>query len=404
MTIKPLVGIRVLELARILAGPWAGQLLADLGAEVIKVERPGTGDDTRAWGPPFVAAAQDGDTLGAAYFHAANRGKHSVTADFETPDGRALVRDLAARSDVLIENYKVGGLAKYGLNYPSLRAVNPRLVYCSVTGFGQDGPYAHRAGYDVMIQAMSGIMDLTGPPDGEPQKMGVAFADIFTGVYGVVGILAALRRRDATGLGGHVDMALLDTQVSVLANQAMNYFVSGTPPRRMGNAHPNLVPYQSFAVKDGHLMIAVGNDAQYRRFCAVLGHPELGDNPDFATNAQRVKHREQLVDQLAQCTITFTRNDLMAALEREGVPAGAINELSDVFDDPQIRHRGLRIDLAAPDAAGGSIPGLGSPIVLDGERLVSDRPAPALGQANGMAGVGDPAVTPPARGEDQAVS
>ena len=378
MSPKPLAGLRVLELARILAGPWIGQVLADLGADVVKVERPGAGDDTRTWGPPFVQGAE-GEHLSAAYFHSANRGKRSVAVDFETAEGQATVRRLAARADVLIENFKVGGLAKYGLDFTSLAALNPRLVYCSVTGFGQTGPYATRAGYDFMIQAMGGIMDLTGAPDGEPQKIGVAFADIFTGVYGVVGILAALRRRDDTGIGGHLDMALLDTQVSVLANQAMNYLVSGKAPTRMGNAHPNIVPYQVFPVEDGHVVVAVGNDGQFARFVRVLGRAELASDPLFATNPLRVKNRIALVPLLTSLTLTVTRERLLADLEREGVPCGPINTVADVFTDPQVIHRGLRVDLPAPHAAAGSIPSVASPLVLDGERLVSDRAAPRLG-------------------------
>ena len=375
---KPLAGIKVLELARILAGPWIGQLLADLGADVVKIERPGCGDDTRTWGPPFVEG-RDGAHLSAAYFHAANRGKRSVEADFETAEGQALVRRLAAQADVLVENFKVGGLAKYGLDATSLAALNPRLVYCSVTGFGQTGPYRARAGYDFMIQGMGGIMDLTGAPDGEPQKIGVAFADIFTGVYGVVGILAALRRRDSSGQGGHVDMALLDTQVAVLANQAMNYLVSGSAPRRMGNAHPNIVPYQIFPVADGHVIVAVGNDGQFARFAAVLGRPELARDARFLTNPLRVENRVVLVPALTALTLAFSRDDLLGALERQGVPCGPINSVADVFADPQVAARGLRVDLSSVAAAAGRIPGVASPIVIDGVRMVGERPSPALG-------------------------
>ncbi len=378
---KPLAGVRVLELARILAGPWIGQLLADLGADVVKVERPGSGDDTRTWGPPFVEGA-DGGHLSAAYFHATNRGKRSITADFETDEGRAVIRRLAAHADVLVENFKVGGLTRYGLDFESLRRLNPRLVYCSVTGFGQTGPYKHRAGYDFMIQGMGGIMDLTGAPDGEPQKIGVAFADIFTGVYGVVGILAALRRKDQTSTGAHVDMALLDTQVAVLANQAMNYLVSGQAPRRMGNQHPNIVPYQIFPVADGHVVVAVGNDGQFTRFVAILGAPELARDPRFLTNPLRVENRAVLVPMLTELTLRFTREGLLAALEREGVPCGPINTVADVFADPQVAARGLRVDLPAAFAAGGSIPSVASPIVLDGERMVAERPSPRLGEYN----------------------
>ncbi|PSC03333.1 CoA transferase [Alsobacter soli] len=388
---KPLAGIKVLELARILAGPWIGQTLADLGADVVKVERPGAGDDTRAWGPPFVPAADGGD-LSAGYFHACNRGKRSIAVDFETTEGQALVRRLALHADVVVENFKVGGLKKYGLDHASLRALNPRLVTCSVTGFGQDGPYAERAGYDFMIQAMGGIMDLTGDADGEPQKPGVAYADIFTGVYGVIGILAALRQRDATGVGSHLDMALFDTQVSVLANQALNYLVSGKVPKRMGNAHPNLVPYQVFPVADGHIVIASGNDGQYRRLCEVLGVAELGVAPDYATNALRIANRERLIALLTERTRTFARNDLLAALERVGVPAGPINTVADVFEDPQAQHRRMRVDLPAPHAAAGSIPSIRSPLMLDGEPMVAARPSPRLGEHTAEV-LADPAWT-----------
>ena len=376
---KPLGGVRVLELARILAGPWAGQLLADLGADVVKVERPGVGDDTRGWGPPFVEGA-DGPHLSAAYFHSCNRGKRSVAVDFETVEGREIVRRLAARADVLIENFKVGGLKKYGLDYESLKAVNPRLVYCSITGFGQTGPYAPRAGYDFIIQAMGGIMDLTGEPGGEPQKPGVAFADIFTGIYSAIGILAALRRRDVTGEGAYLDMALLDTQTSVLANQAMNYLASGMVPRRMGNAHPNIVPYQVFPVSDGHVIVAVGNDGQFTKFVRVLGHPELAADERFRTNADRVKNRAVLVPILAELLLQQKRDALLAALAPEGVPAGPINDVADVFADPQVAARGMRVDLPAPAARGGAIPSVRTPIVLDGEPMVAPNPSPRLGE------------------------
>ena len=379
MTQPPLHGIRVLELARILAGPWVGQTLADLGADVVKVERPGAGDDTRAWGPPFVQGA-DGEQLSAAYFHSCNRGKRSIAVDFETPEGQAVVRRLAQHADVVVENFKVGGLKKYGLDHDSLRALNPRLVTCSITGFGQDGPYAERAGYDFMIQAMGGIMEVTGERGGEPQKVGVAVSDIFTGVYSVVGILAALRRRDETGQGSHIDMALLDTTVSILANQALNYFVGGRPPTRMGNAHPNLVPYQVFPVSDGHLVIATGNDGQYRKLCAVLGVPHLADDPDFAVNAQRIANRERLAALLAERTRGVTRDALLGALEEVGVPAGPINTVADVFDDPQVAWRGMKVELEAPHVAGGSIPTLRSPLVVDGEAQLSRRPPPRLGE------------------------
>jgi crotonobetainyl-CoA:carnitine CoA-transferase CaiB-like acyl-CoA transferase len=377
---KPLEGLRVLELARILAGPWVGQTLADLGADVVKVERPGSGDDTRTWGPPFVPAAAEGEDLSAAYYHACNRGKRSIAVDFESEEGRAVVRRLASHADILVENFKVGGLAKYGLDHASLRRVNPRLIYCSITGFGQDGPYAQRAGYDFMIQAMGAVMDLTGAPDGEPQKVGLAISDIFTGVYSVVGILAALRRRDETGEGCHLDMALLDTTVSILANQAMNYLVSGKAPRRLGNAHPNIVPYQVFPVADGHVVIAVGNDGQYQKLCRVLGEPALADNPDYRSNGLRVKHRDALVARISGLTRLFTRADLLAALERDGVPAGPINNVADVFADPQVLARGMRVDLPEPEAAQGAIPSVRTPIVMDGVAQVAATASPRLGQ------------------------
>ena len=361
---KPLAGIRVLELARILAGPWAGQLLADLGAEVVKVERPGNGDDTRGWGPPFL---EDGS---AAYFHSCNRGKASVAIDFETAQGQERVRALAAEADILIENFKVGGLVRYGLDYLSLCKVNPRLIYCSITGFGQTGPYAPRAGYDFMIQGMGGIMDLTGEPDGEPQKVGVAFADIFTGVYSVTAILAALRGREQTGTGCQIDMALLDTQVAVLANQAMNYLASGDTPRRLGNAHPNIAPYQTFAVADGHIIIAVGNDRQFAKLVALLGLPGLAENRLFLTNAERVGNREALEAALAPALSLRHKEELLAALAAAGVPAGPINSVAEVFADPQVIARGMQLDF----------PGIASPIVIDGKRQVADRPSPGLGQ------------------------
>jgi crotonobetainyl-CoA:carnitine CoA-transferase CaiB-like acyl-CoA transferase len=376
---KPLAGLKVLELARILAGPWVGQLLADLGGDVVKVERPGAGDDTRGWGPPFIEGADGGD-LSAAYFHSCNRGKRSIAVDFESPEGQELVRKLAAHADVVIENFKVGGLKKYGLDYESLKSVNPRLVYCSITGFGQNGPYAARAGYDFMIQGLGGIMDLTGDPDGEPQKIGVAYVDIFTGVYSVVGILAALRQRDATGEGAHLDMALLDVQTSVLANQAMNYLASGESPRRMGNAHPNIVPYQVFPVADGHVIVAVGNDGQFARFVAVLGKPELAQDERFKTNAGRVGNRAQLVPLLTELTLPFTRDALLSALEQQGVPAGPINTVADVFDDPQVVARGMRIDLSSEMAQGGAIPSVRSPIMMNGAPMASERPSPRLGE------------------------
>jgi crotonobetainyl-CoA:carnitine CoA-transferase CaiB-like acyl-CoA transferase len=375
----PLAHLRVLELARILAGPWAGQILADLGADVIKVERQGAGDDTRAWGPPFVAAA-DGGHLGAAYFHCTNRGKRSIELDFESEEGRRIVRKLAARSDILIENFKVGGLAKFGLDYASLAAINPRLIYCSVTGFGQTGPYAPRAGYDLMAQGMGGFMSLTGAPDGEPTRAGVPIADIFTGVYSVVGILAALAEREKTGRGCHVDTALLDTQVGVLGNQALNYLASGKLPARAGNAHPNIVPYQVFPTSDGHVNIASGNDGQFAKLCAVLGEPGLAQDPAYRTNADRVTNRVKLVAHLSDLTRQRTRADILAKLEAVNVPAGPINTLADVFSDPQIVHRGMQLKLPCAEAKEGSIPGLRTPITFDGEGAAAARPSPRLGE------------------------
>jgi crotonobetainyl-CoA:carnitine CoA-transferase CaiB-like acyl-CoA transferase len=375
----PLAGLRVLELARILAGPWAGQILADLGADVVKVERAGAGDDTRGWGPPFVAAAAGGH-LGAAYFHCTNRGKRSIELDFESADGRRIVRKLAARSDVLIENFKVGGLAKFGLDYASLAATNPRLIYCSVTGFGQTGPYAARAGYDLMAQGMGGFMSLTGAPDGEPTRAGVPIADIFTGVYSVVGILAALAEREKTGRGRHVDTALVDAQVGVLGNQALNYLVSGALPERIGNAHPNIVPYQVVPVADGHVIIASGNDGQFVKLCGVLGEPGLAQDPMYKSNADRVANRAKLVAHLCTLTLRFKRDDILARLEAVNVPAGPIYDLADVFSDPQVIHRGMRLDLPSDAAKGGTIPGLRTPITIDGEGMAAERPSPRLGE------------------------
>lgn len=374
----PLDGLRVLELARILAGPWIGQLLADLGADVVKVEAP-EGDDTRKWGPPFVESA-DGENLSAAYFHSANRGKRSITADFRTAEGQALVRRLAAHADVVVENFKVGGLQKYGLDAASLRAAFPRLIYCSVTGFGQTGPYAPRAGYDFLVQGMGGPMSVTGEPEGAPMKAGYAVADIYTGLYASVGILSALRRRDATGEGASLDMALLDSQVAVLGNQAMNYLVSGTAPPRLGNAHPNIVPYDVFPVADGHIIIATGNDGQWRKLCEVLGEPVLADEPEYRDNRSRVENRVALTLRLHGLCRRYLKADLLAALEKVGVPAGPINGIDEVFADPQILARGVRVDLASDNAKGGSIPTVASPIVMDGVRQVSPRPSPQLGE------------------------
>jgi crotonobetainyl-CoA:carnitine CoA-transferase CaiB-like acyl-CoA transferase len=376
---EPLTGTRVLELARILAGPWAGQILADLGADVIKVERPGAGDDTRGWGPPFVIGA-DGGQLGSAYYHACNRGKRSIAVDFETEAGRRIVRKLAQRSDVVIENFKAGGLAKFELDYFSLAKDNPRLVYCSITGFGQDGPYSHRAGYDLLVQGMGGIMDITGMPDGEPTRGGVAYADVFTGVYSALGILAAIIERDKTGHGSYIDTALLDTQVSVLANQALFYLVSGQTPQRMGNAHATVVPYQVFPVSDGHIIIACGNDGQFSRLMTVLGDAAMANNPIYTTNEARVVNRATLIPRMMELTAKFSRADLLAKLEAVGVPGGPINSVADVFADPQVIARGMRLDMPSAAAKAGSIPGVRTPITLNGHRAAAERPSPGLGE------------------------
>lgn len=365
----PLAGIKVVELARILAGPWAGQTLADLGAEVVKVEAP-EGDDTRRWGPPFIE--RDGDKS-AAYFYAANRGKSSVTCDFRTAEGQEMVRRLVADADVLIENFKVGGLAKYGLDYDSLRKVNPRLIYCSITGFGQTGPYAHRAGYDFIIQGMAGLMSVTGDPAGQPQKVGVAVTDIFTGVYAATAILAALVQRGRTGEGQHIDMALMDVATSIMANQAMNYLATGKAPGLMGNAHPNLAPYAVFDCADGWIILATGNDAQYRRLCAILGLPDMAEDPAYLTNADRIANRAEMTRRLTEATRRMTKSALLAACEAEGVPAGPINDLAEVFADPQVVARGMQI---RPDG----VPGVRSPMTFSGASLALDRTAPRLGQ------------------------
>jgi crotonobetainyl-CoA:carnitine CoA-transferase CaiB-like acyl-CoA transferase len=378
--------LRVLDLSRVLAGPWASQLLADLGAEVIKIEKPGCGDDTRAWGPPWLADGDDQAARDSAYFLCTNRNKRSLTVDIAHPAGQAIVRELAADADVVIENFKVGGLAAYGLDYPSLRALNPQLVYCSITGFGQDGPYATRAGYDFLIQGMGGLMSLTGTPDGEPgagpQKVGVALTDILTGLYAGNAILAALAHRDRDGFrrgeGQHIDLALLDVQVACLANQAMNYLVSGTPPRRMGNAHPNIVPYQDFPTADGDMILAIGNDGQFARFCAIAGHPEWASDPRFASNAARVRHRGELIPLLRQATVQRSTAEWIAALEGAAVPCGPINDLAGVFADPQVRARGLRIDL--PHAGGGSAPQVACPIRLSATPVVYRQAPPRLGE------------------------
>lgn len=365
----PLAGLKVVELARVLAGPWAGQTLADLGAEVIKVESS-AGDDTRAWGPPFVTRDDD---VSAAYFHSTNRGKASVVADFSTPEGQAKVRDLVRDADILIENFKVGGLAKYGLDYSSLSAINPQLIYCSITGFGQDGPYAHRAGYDFIIQGMSGLMSVTGEPDGQPQKSGVAITDIFTGIYAVSGILAALHQRERSGRGQHIDMSLLDVAVAVTANQALNYLSTGTVPGRMGNAHVNLAPYQVFDCADGHIVIATGNDRQYQRLCKVLDLEEMAEAPDFLRNKDRLANRRVMIARLNGATARFNKSDLLSACEAHGIPAGPINDLGEVMADPQVIARDMQISLQG-------VPGIRAPFRFSDADLNLHRPAPKLGE------------------------
>jgi crotonobetainyl-CoA:carnitine CoA-transferase CaiB-like acyl-CoA transferase len=367
-TAAPLAGLRVIELARVLAGPWIGQTLADLGADVIKVESP-QGDDTRTWGPPWI---EHESGRSAAYFHSCNRGKRSIVADFRDDDDLAMVKALIGTADVVIENFKVGGLVKFGLDYASLAETHPRLVYCSVTGFGQDGPYAHRAGYDLMIQAMSGVMDLTGEREGPPQRLGVAFADVFTGLYGVIGVQAALAQREKTGRGQHVDMALLDSMVGVLGNQAMNYLATGVSPKRMGNAHPSIVPYQEFPCADGHIIIACGNDGQFERLAGLL---ELDEGVLAANrnNAQRVGNRAALTAQMAEILEQKSRAHWLAALEAQGVPAGPINTVAEALADPQALHRGLQIERDG-------IPGIRSPIRMSGAPVGETGRSPGLGE------------------------
>ena len=378
----PLSGVRVLDLSRVLAGPWATQTLADLGAEVIKIERPGAGDDTRQWGPPF-ATTTAGERGDAAYFFAANRGKKSVTVDMATPEGAEIIRRLAADSHVVVENFKVGGLKKYGLDHAALSAGNPALVYCSITGFGQDGPDAHRAGYDYMIQAMGGLMSITGQPDGspgaEPMKVGVAVVDLFTGLYASNAILAALLRARETGVGAHLDIALFDVQAAMLANQAANFFVSGKAPTRMGNAHPNLSPYQPFPCSDGMVVIAVGNDGQFRALCGALGDAGLGTDARFETNARRVENRNILSPLLAALTRRFAMADLMRSLEAAGVPCGPVNTVDQVFAERQAIHRGLTVEQSRADLET-PVRTVASPIRVDGDACVHPAPPPALGQ------------------------
>ena len=376
-----LQGLKVLDLSRVLAGPWAGQLLGDLGADVVKVERPGAGDDTRMWGPPWVEASET-DERQAAYFQCANRNKRSVAIDLATPEGQAQVRALAAKADVVLENFKVAGLKAYGLDYESLRAVNPRLVYCSITGFGQTGPYAPRAGYDFLIQGMGGLMSLTGRAEGEegagPQKVGVALVDIMTGLYATIAVLAALSHRERTGEGQHIDLALLDVQVATLANQAANYLASGVAPKRLGNAHPNIVPYQDFPTADGDMILAIGNDGQFARFCSIAGHPEWAADERFASNPARVANRSVLIPLLRQATVMRTTAQWIAALEAEAVPCGPINRLDQVFADPQVLARQMNISL--PHPAFGEVPLVANPIRLSGSPVQYRIAPPSLGE------------------------
>lgn len=378
MAESPLKGIKVLELARILAGPWAGQTLADLGADVIKVESI-AGDDTRKWGPPFLKD-ENGNPLDAAYFHACNRGKKSVVIDFKTTQGQAQIIELVKQSDVLIENFKTGGLKKYGLDYDNLAKINPKLIYCSITGFGQDGPYADRPGYDFIIQGMAGIMDLTGEPKGQPQKMGVAFADIFTGLYSVIAIQSALIERSHSGKGQHIDMALLDSMVGVLANQAQNFLVSGKPPHRMGNTHPNIAPYQTFEVSDGHLIIAVGNDRQFVKLLNVLAMTAFVNDQRFIDNQSRVKNRDELTELLAVQIVKYARDELLLSLEQAGVPAGPINDIEDVFSDPQVIARKLKISMPYKDGESGISQSIRTPINFSRSKLSLDIGVPRLSE------------------------
>ena len=370
-------GLRVLDLSRILAGPWATQLLADLGAEVIKIERPGEGDDTRGWGPPFIVGNNEHD-LFSAYYLAANRGKKSVAVDFSKPEGREIVAELAKSCDVVVENFKVGGLKRLGLDYETLSALNPGLIYCSISGFGQTGPYKDKPGYDLLVQAMGGLMSITGAADGEPMKVGVAVADIFTGLYGTVAILAALNERRTSGLGQQIDLALLDVQIATLANQGMNYLASGVAPRRYGNAHPNIVPYQAFATRDGHVVVAVGTDAQFARFVAILGIPQLSADRRFQRNADRVRNRAELLPILTSKIQTWSKADLLHALEAEKIPAGPINEMREVFESPQIAARGLVVEQPLDD--GGPLTKLvGNPIRFSRTPIEYGRAPPRLG-------------------------
>ncbi|MFT4241039.1 MAG: CaiB/BaiF CoA-transferase family protein [Acidovorax sp.] len=385
-----LAGIRVLDLSRVLAGPWCTQILADLGADVVKVERPGSGDDTRHWGPPFLKDAQGNDTDQASYYTACNRNKRSVTIDMATKDGQALIRQMAQQADILVENFKVGGLQQYGLDYESLRALNPRLIYCSVTGFGQSGPYAERAGYDLMIQAMSGMMSITGRPDGEPGggplRVGVALTDLFTGVYASTAILAALNVRHATGQGQHIDMALLDVGMAILANQASGFLATGQSPMRQGNSHPSLAPYQDFPTRDGAMLLAIGNDGQFARFCAATGQPQWASDPRYASNTLRVKHRDTLIPAMQALTRTRTTAEWVALLQDKAVPCGPINTIAQAFDDAQVKARGLAVPLPrwkdgeTPRDGVAQITGVASPLRLSANPPMLRNAPPALGQ------------------------
>ncbi len=381
----PLAGIRVLDLSRVLAGPWAGQLLADLGADVVKVERPGAGDDTRSWGPPWLKDRDGRDTRESAYYLCTNRNKRSVTVDLGKPEGREIVRALANRADVLLENFKLGGLAQYRLDYASLAATHPRLVYCSITGFGQTGPYAPRAGYDFLIQGMGGLMSITGRAEGDdgagPQKVGVALTDIMTGLYATIAVQAALAERERSGRGQHIDLALLDVQIACLANQASNFLAGGVVPKRMGNAHPNIVPYQDFPTADGDVIVAIGNDAQFAKFCAVAGHAEWASDERFATNPARVANRSVLIPMLRQATVARTTQAWVTALEQAGVPCGPINRIDEVFADPQVRERGVRITM--DHAKAGSVDLVGNPIRLSATPVDYRRAPPMLGEHTG---------------------
>lgn len=375
----PLEGVRILDLSRILAGPTCTQLLGDLGADVIKIEKPGAGDDTRGWGPPFVTG-KDGEPTGeSAYYLCANRNKRSVAIDMATAEGAALIRKLAGKADILIENFKLGGLARYGLSYDDLKDIYPQLVYCSITGFGQTGPNAHRAGYDMMAQGYGGIMSLTGEPEGAPMKVAVGIADVMCGMYASTAILAALRHRDKAGEGQHIDLALVDAQIAWLINEGTNALTSGREPVRRGNQHPNIVPYQVFEVADGHVIVAVGNDAQYRRFCTIIDRPDLGDHPDYVTNAKRLENRETLVAILMECLKPMTRDGLLSALEAEGVPAGPINTLSDVFESDQVAAREMKISMPHPLAETGSVDLIGNPLKLSRTPVSYRRAPPVLG-------------------------